>query len=111
MQTDANELLESFKKKLPNEGTWFWAGKTGQDGTRARLLAAMAKMLRAGMKDAVVEDIITDLMFTGYVEHERQVKAKVGLSVREFLEQKVQPNTTVALVASEAKDEPVTQGS
>lgn len=83
--TDASELLDRFKRDLPNQGTWYWDDK---NGTKARLLVYMTKMLKAGMPEDIVKEIVVDMMFTGYVEHERQVKAKTGLSVREFMEQK-----------------------
>jgi hypothetical protein len=81
--TDPQELLARFEKELANQGTWYW---TDKNGTRARILTAMQKMLKAGMSDADVKEIIIDLQFAGYVEHERQVKFKTGLSVREFIQ-------------------------
>ncbi len=84
--TNPTELLDSFKHELLNQGTWYWVDK---NGTRARMLTAMQKMLKAGMADEVVKDIIIDLQIAGYVEHEKQVKAKTGLSVREFMLKKL----------------------
>ena len=93
--TDATEFLEMFKHTLPNQGVWYWDEK---NGTKARLLVAMTKMLKAGMDDVVVREIIVDLMFTGYVEHERQVKAKTGLSVRQFMENKLEKEGAAKLL-------------
>lgn len=81
--TDASELLDHFKKDLPNEGTWYWDAK---NGTKARLLVYITKMLKAGMPEDIVKEIVIDMMYTGYVEHERQVKANTGMSVREFID-------------------------
>ena len=80
--TDPKELLESFEKELANQGTWYW---TGNNGSKARILTAMQKMLKAGMSDIDVREIIIDLQFAGYVEHEKQVKQKTGLTVRELM--------------------------
>lgn len=85
MQTNPIELLESFEKELANRGKWYW---TDKNGSRARILTAMQKMLKQGMSDADVKEIIIDLQFAGYVEHERQVKSNTGLSVRELMEKK-----------------------
>jgi hypothetical protein len=100
--TDASELLDRFKKDLPNQGTWYWDEKTG---TKARLLVYITKMLKAGMSEEIVKEIVIDMMFTGYVEHERQVKAKTGLSVREFFEQK--KNVEPAVEIPEERTAPV----
>ena len=81
--TDSKELLESFEKELANQGIWYW---TGNNGSKARILTAMQKMLKAGMSDVDVKEIIIDLQFAGYVEHEKQVKHKTGLSVKEYAE-------------------------
>ena len=40
------ELLESFEKELANEGKWYW---TGNNGSKARIITAMQKMLKANM--------------------------------------------------------------
>ena len=84
--TDSKELLESFEKELANQGIWYW---TGNNGSKARILTAMQKMLKAGMSDVDVKEIIIDLQFAGYVEHEKQVKHKTGLSVKELMLQKL----------------------
>jgi hypothetical protein len=93
--TDATELLDSFSKELPNEGTWYWQNKKDEKGvlmpgSKARILVPITKMLRAGIDEITIKEIIISLIFTGYVEHERQVKAKTGLSVREFMEKKLE---------------------
>lgn len=95
--TDPTELLESFSKDLYNKGEWRW---TGKDGSKARILTAIQKMSKAGMLDSTIKDIIIELESAFYVEHEKQVKAKTGLSVREFMEQKLKdlgpiPSTSI----------------
>lgn len=84
--TDSKELLEGFEKELANQGIWYW---TGNNGSKARILTAMQKMSKAGMSDIDVKEIIIDLQFAGYVEHEKQVKSKTGLSVRELMLKKL----------------------
>ena len=86
MTTNTVELLESFQKELYNGGTFCWDDK---NGTRARILTAMQKMLKAGMPDIEVKNVVLELETAFYVEHERQVKAKTGLSVREFMQKKL----------------------
>src|ERR1017187_7765125 len=84
--TNPTELLDGFSRELYNKGEWRW---TGKDGYKARILTAVQKMLKAGMPDLDVKNIILELESSFYVEHERQVKAKTGLSVREFMEKKL----------------------
>jgi|SRR5579859_5896186 hypothetical protein len=84
--TNPTELLDSFSNELYNKGEWRW---TGKDGSKARVLTAMQKMLKAGMSDRDVQETIIELESAFYVEHEKHVKAKTGLSVREFMEQKL----------------------
>ena len=85
MITNAAELLESFERELMNHGVWYWAGTDKLPGSKARVLTVMQKMLKAGVPDNEVKFMIEELMTTFYVEHEKQVKAKVGLRVDEFL--------------------------
>ena len=87
MTTNPVELLESFQKELTNEGYWYWTDVKNGNGTRARILTAMQKMLKAKMDEADVKDIIIELMLAGYVEYSKQVKSKVGLSIIELMDQ------------------------
>jgi hypothetical protein len=105
MQTNPLEFLESFERELMNQGTWYWLGDKKTPGSKARILTAMQKMLKAGISEIDVKEIIIDLQVAGYVEHERQVKAKTGLSVREFMVQKLNDLGTINTVNSEQKIE------
>jgi hypothetical protein len=84
---NATELLDKFEKELPNLGTWYWTEKTG---SKPRILVCITKMLKAGLEEETVKDIIISMMYTGYVEHERQVKAETGLSVEKFMQKKLE---------------------
>ena len=96
MATEAEELLERFERQLPNQGKWYWDEK---EGSKPRVLTAVNKLLKLNVPCPIVSEIITDLMFTSYVEHERQVKANTKLSVKEFMQKKLDEEAKVEEVS------------
>jgi len=87
------ELLESFKKELPNRGIWYYADKFR--GTKPRLIGLMTKLANAGVDEKLIEEVIIDLMFISYVERGRQIKATTGLSDKEFIEKKAREDEKI----------------
>lgn len=83
---DSNEdFLDIIAKQFPNKGVWRWQDQ-GIFKTRAKLLVAIRKMRKAGMDDKDIQDILDDLFFAAYAEHELQIKEKTGFSVAQYFE-------------------------
>ena len=102
MQTDPTELLDSFSNELYNKGEWRWSG---ENGSKARVLTAIQKMLKAGMHPNAIKSTIIELESVFYVEHEKQVKDKTGLSVKDFMLRKLSELESAPVKPSENKNE------
>jgi hypothetical protein len=86
MQTNPLEVLDRLESEMFSKGKYAWDSK---NGTKARLLTAIGIMLKAGMEVKAIFQVILALETAFYVEHEKSVKNKTGLSVHEFMEQKL----------------------
>ena len=88
---DSNELLEKFERDLPNTGKWSWEGN---EGARPRTLTVVQKLLKAGVSEKLISEIVTDLYFTAFVEYEKCVLKRTGVRVKDIPNQSTKPIET-----------------